>query len=129
MLLTYLAAALDPERDTIYNVKAVGKNPTDTISNINAALRWMAKQDIRLVSMSLGVPMAQDDSICRTAEEVTQGDSRLVVVAAAGNDPAVPMCPAAARSGVLPVGQVGKKPPIDVTAFVPAPRLVPWTPR
>jgi subtilisin family serine protease len=125
VLLIYVAATFHPERDTIYNLKVLDKDNSGTTEAIEEAMKWAAEKHVRIINMSLGVAEALGSSVCRLAEEIAR--KGILVVAAAGNDPNIPMCPAAAsKELIIVMGQTGKSAPVIPTASAPAPRLVPF---
>jgi tetratricopeptide (TPR) repeat protein len=65
--------------------------------------------------MSLGVSKSGYPEVCALASKLIK-DKGVLIVAAAGNDPKVIMCPAAAQD-VISVGATGMIPPMEPTIF------------
>jgi subtilisin family serine protease len=117
VVLLYLASSVLPrDKVEIYNIKVLDRSKTGYGDSVKKGMRWAAAHGIDVLNVSLGVPKFADPSVCDLAVQLSS-KANMIIAASAGNDPDIPMCPAAAANqrGVISVGLEGKKAPTTPT--------------
>lgn len=125
-VLTYWLGASSASNVQILNVKVLGKDGTGDPKDIKKGMQWAVDNGAQVLNMSFGVPKSADPDICALASKLVKGTG-VRIIAAAGNDPSVPMCPAIAK-GVRSAGALELKSPMEPLvvfsskiAFLPTP--------
>jgi tetratricopeptide (TPR) repeat protein len=117
MFLLLLSQRLVGENFVLLNVKVLDKDNSGDPENIKKGMTWAVEHGAQILNMSLGVPKALAPDLCDFASDLSK-NKNVLIVAAAGNDPSFPVCPAAG-DGVVSVGAEGMKPPMEPVIFAP----------
>jgi len=117
MTLLYLEVTRSLTNQEILNVKVLGKDGSGDPDDIKNGMQWAVDNGAEILNMSLGVPASLFQDVCTLASKLSK-EKGVHIVAAAGNDPGIPMCPASAE-GVISVGATNRKPPMEPSVFAP----------
>lgn len=111
MILQFLVELPPNLKVDVLNVKVTDKTDASDPNNIRLGMEWAVGQGADILSLSVGAPKVLAPELCDYTEHLLEANPKLVITAAAGNDPKYPMCPAAAK-GVITVGASEIKSPI-----------------
>jgi hypothetical protein len=125
-VLTYYGGAQGSSNVELLNVKVLGRDGTSDSDDIKKGMQWAVDQGAEILSMSLVVPKSANPDVCALAAKLIK-ENHVRIVAAAGNDPKVPVCPALGE-GVISAGAEEVKSAMEPTitrssemAFLPMP--------
>lgn len=89
----------------IVSVRVLGDSNTGTLGDLVEALRWTAKQGVRIINMSLGFGTSDPGSVLQSAIQYVN-DQGILMVAAAGNSGSSSMDYPARYDQVMAVGAI-----------------------
>jgi tetratricopeptide (TPR) repeat protein len=119
--LTYLAGVSIACGDTqrlpkprILNIKVLRKDGRGDRNDVKNGMQWAVDHGAKILNMSLGLPQSHYPDVCALATKLIKEHS-IAIIAAAGNDPGIPMCPAMAE-GVISAGATEVQSPMQPTS-------------